>query len=73
MERVEDNSKAQVEQTTARLHDKTAESSSLKLENERLKVREFTFVLHRPIYIYMIELYQVAGYIIICFIIIRPW
>ena len=35
----EDNSKVQIEETSARLHNKTAECSSLKLENERLKVK----------------------------------
>ena len=38
MDKVESNSKTQVETLTARLHDKSAEVTSLKLENERLKV-----------------------------------
>ena len=39
---IEDSSKAQVESATARLHSKTSEASTFKLENERLKVGGFT-------------------------------
>ena len=38
VDRVEDNAKAQVESLTARLHEKSSEVTTLKLENERLKV-----------------------------------
>lgn len=38
MHSVEDQAKEQVEDATARLHEKTSEASSYKLENERLKV-----------------------------------
>ena len=38
VDRVEENAKAQNETLTARLHDKMAESTNLRLENERLKV-----------------------------------
>ncbi|KAK7491643.1 hypothetical protein BaRGS_00017096 [Batillaria attramentaria] len=37
VDRVEDNATAQVESLTARLHEKSAEVTTLKLENERLK------------------------------------
>lgn len=38
LERLEDDSKIQMESATRKLHEKTTEASSLKLENERLKV-----------------------------------
>ncbi len=38
MTRLEETSKTQVEEITARLHEKTSESSAIKLENDRLKV-----------------------------------
>ncbi|XP_070176867.1 outer dense fiber protein 2-like isoform X6 [Littorina saxatilis] len=42
VDRVEDNSKAQIESLTARLHDKAADLTTLKLENERLKSTAIT-------------------------------
>lgn len=38
LERVDHNSKVQIEELTARLHTKSSEASGLSLENERLKV-----------------------------------
>jgi len=46
LERVDHNSKCQIEELTAKLHSKTSESSGLSLENERLKVLMFFFSLH---------------------------
>ncbi len=39
MVRAEDSTKAQVEDATSKLHEKVSEASSLKLENDRLKVK----------------------------------
>lgn len=39
VDRVEEKAKTQVETMTARLHEKSAEVTTLKLEIERLKVR----------------------------------
>jgi hypothetical protein len=38
LERVDHNSKAHIEELTAKVHTKSSEASSLSLENERLKV-----------------------------------
>ena len=40
LERVDHNSRSQVEELTAQIHGKTSEVSGLQLENERLKVSE---------------------------------
>ncbi|RUS87173.1 hypothetical protein EGW08_005013 [Elysia chlorotica] len=40
VDRVEENAKAQNETLTTRLHEKMTESTNLRLENERLKLRE---------------------------------
>ena len=39
LERVDHNSKIQIEELTAKLHNRASEASGLSLENERLKVR----------------------------------
>ena len=41
---IEHESKANVEQSMSELHAKTTEASTLKLENERLKVNIFLFL-----------------------------
>lgn len=41
LERVDHNSKCQIEELTAKLHNKSSEVSGLSLENERLKVWQF--------------------------------
>ena len=38
MVRAEDSTKAQIEDATAKLHEKISEASAYKLENDRLKV-----------------------------------
>jgi regulator of replication initiation timing len=45
MERTDDDVKQQVNQLTARLHEKTTENASLRLDNDRLKVGSW-FVFH---------------------------
>ncbi len=39
MMKAEDTTRAQVEDASAKLHEKVSESSALKLENDRLRVR----------------------------------
>jgi len=38
LQNTDESAKSQVEASTAKLHEKTSEAASLKLENERLKV-----------------------------------
>lgn len=40
MVRAEDSTKAQIEDATAKLHEKISEASAYKLENDRLKVKK---------------------------------
>lgn len=41
MDRVENDAKEQVEVASSKFHEKASEASSLRLENERLKVNRF--------------------------------
>ena len=43
MVRAEDSTKAQIEDVTAKLHDKIGEASAYRLENDRLKVINVLF------------------------------
>ena len=45
MEKAEDSSKLQMEDVTAKLHEKISEASTLKLENERLKVSDIHYIV----------------------------
>jgi regulator of replication initiation timing len=48
MERTDDDIKQQINQLTAKLHEKTTENASLRLDNDRLKVGTclLLFLLH---------------------------
>jgi regulator of replication initiation timing len=43
MDQVENSSKSQQESVSVKLHEMQAENSALKVENERLKVWNFTY------------------------------